>query len=85
MAFGHLGEPVTRSTEDSWRRRMTFRYYDPRILSTYLPGCNSDELQTVFGPIECFWTEDQEDPRQMLEFRFEMNRLVKRRIPLKGA
>jgi hypothetical protein len=31
-----------------------FRYYDPRVLSMYLPTCNTDELKTVFGPVESF-------------------------------
>jgi hypothetical protein len=63
-------------------RRMAFRYYDPRVLRAYLPTCNSEELRTVFGPIECFWTEDGEDREQILEFRFEKNRVVRERVPL---
>ena len=37
--------------------RLVFRYYDPRVLRVYLPTCTTPELRTVFGPIECFWTE----------------------------
>jgi hypothetical protein len=67
---------------DQAGRRMAFRYYDPRVLRVYLPTCNSAELRTVFGPIEHFWTEDGEDREQILEFRFEKNRLVRERVPL---
>ena len=61
---------------DPQGRRMAFRYYDPRVLRIYLPTCVSEELRTIFGPIECFWTEDQADPDEILEFRFEASRLV---------
>ena len=61
---------------------MAFRYYDPRVLRAYLPTCNSEELRTVFGPIECFRTEDQNDAEHMLEFRFESGKLVKKKLSL---
>ncbi len=31
-----------------------FRFYDPRILTTYLPGCNAAELKQFFGPVRGF-------------------------------
>ena len=62
---------------DPQGRRMAFRYYDPRVLRTYLPTCVSEELQTFFGPLECFWTEAKNDPDYMLEFRSEGGTLVK--------
>lgn len=39
---------------------MLFRYYDPRVLRTYLPTCNREELATMFGPVDSFVVEDQE-------------------------
>jgi len=45
-----------------------FRYYDPRVLTVYLPTCNAKELDYVFGPIEGFVAEDAE-PRVAIEFR----------------
>jgi hypothetical protein len=59
-------------------RRMAFRYYDPRILRVYLPTCSGEELRTVFGPIEVFWTEDWRDMDHMLEFQREAGKLIKR-------
>src|SRR5215472_1750806 len=51
----HLREfLVVRDTKGN---RLVFRYYDPRVLRVYLPTCTLSELRTVFGPIECFWTE----------------------------
>ena len=42
---------------DSDGKEMVFRYYDPRILSVYLPTCTEDELETVFGPVHKFWAQ----------------------------
>lgn len=54
---------------NDWRgRRLVFRYYDPRVLRMYLPTCTREELDTLFGPIECFWAE-AETPDALLRFR----------------
>lgn len=42
-----------------------FRYYDPRVLRTYLPTCNAEEMEYVFGPVSSYIVED-EDPSNML-------------------
>jgi hypothetical protein len=44
-----------------------FRYYDPRVLRVYLPTCNGDELQTVFGPVSAYVLEG-EKPDVLLRF-----------------
>jgi hypothetical protein len=38
--------------------RLYFRFYDPRVLRTYLPTCNAEELDFVFGPVRRFVAED---------------------------
>ncbi len=43
-----------------------FRYYDPRVFRIYLPTCNNAEAQHVFGPIESYLMEDEDD-RIMLQ------------------
>jgi hypothetical protein len=55
---------------------LLFRYYDPRVLRVYLPTCRSEELETVFGPIDRFWLED-ESPETMVEFRVDHGRLLR--------
>ncbi len=55
-------------------RRLLFRYYDPRVLRAYLPTCDGQDLRTVFGPIERFWTEG-ETPDDLLGFQLAGNRL----------
>lgn len=66
---------------DPGGRRVVFRYYDPRVLRVYLPTCRRDELNTVFGPIDRFWMED-EQPGAALEFDFSRDRLVQNRRSL---
>lgn len=64
----------------SWRgQSLVFRYYDPRILRIYLPTCTSDELQRVFGPIQQFWTEN-EDADGLLQFQFSRGKLTQETI-----
>ena len=58
-----------------------FRYYDPRVLRTYLSTCNDQELQTVFGPVLRYIAED-EDPSVLLKFWPEHSQLKSERVPL---
>ena len=60
---------------------LVFRYYDPRVLRVYLPTCTREELRTVFGPVECFWTE-AENTETLLEFKFDQAKMSSNTIPL---
>lgn len=44
-----------------------FRFYDPRVLRTYLPSCNPGELAEFFGPLKT-WVMEDEDPVSLLRF-----------------
>lgn len=35
-----------------------FRFYDPRVIRTFLPSCTPDQLNQFYGPIKQFWAED---------------------------
>jgi hypothetical protein len=48
-------------------RQVYFRFYDPRVLRTYLPTCTGPELETFFGPIRRLILESP-DPMEALEF-----------------
>jgi Domain of unknown function (DUF4123) len=75
----HLREfLVVRDTKGN---RMVFRYYDPRVLRVYLPTCVRSELRTVFGPIDCFWTEG-DDTAEMMEFSFGSGELKQQTLIL---
>lgn len=54
--------------KDEQGRRLLFRYYDPRVLRTYLPTCNEHELATVFGPVQRLCAES-EDGGALLHYR----------------
>jgi len=70
--------------QDESGRRLVFRYYDPRVLRVYLPTCLPDELATVFGPISQFLVED-DGGETLIEFGFDGQQLLERRIPLGPA
>ena len=61
-----------------------FRYYDPRVLRTYLPSCNSGELTEFFGPVKT-WVLEGEDPAALLRFDFADGKLVTHKDELKPA
>jgi len=66
---------------DEAGRKLLFRYYDPRVLATYLPTCTSEELTTVFGPVDRFVLE-AEGGAHALEYRFSGVRLKKKSFAL---
>jgi hypothetical protein len=64
---------------DEAGRRLLFRFYDPRVLSIYLPTCNNEELTTIFGPIDRFVVEKGEGA-EAVEYRFSGVRLKLRSL-----
>ena len=36
-----------------------FRYYDPRVLRSFLPACNAEELKAFFGPVQSYFAEGE--------------------------
>lgn len=70
----------TLLTVKDWTgRKLLFRYYDPRVLRNFLPTCTSEELKTVFGPVQKFWTE-AEGGQYLLRFEFAKGRLVETEV-----
>ncbi len=49
------------------KRKLVFRYYDPRVMRVYLPTCNTSEADKVFGPVSEFVMEGK-TADQMLRF-----------------
>ena len=47
-----------------------FRYYDPRVLETFLPTCEEEQLQKFFGPVDAFGVANRESQtgREVLLF-----------------
>jgi len=46
--------------EDEQTKKMYFRFYDPRVLRTFLPSCTPPECVDFFGPISWFVLETEE-------------------------
>lgn len=44
-----------------------FRYYDPRVLRTFLPTCSAEETNFVFGPITSYLCESDK-PETLFSF-----------------
>jgi hypothetical protein len=55
-------------------QRLIFRWYDPRVLRSYLPTCNLEELRAIFGPIRAFIVEGRETGTA-IRFSFDGERL----------
>ena len=63
-------------------REVYFRYYDPRVLRTYLQTCTPDELASFFGPINRLIAESA-DADYLLEFtpKHKEWRKVRQEVP----
>lgn len=70
--LGHVPDAVDFNTLRRHFRKLTkaqlegggvvfFRFYDPRVWRIYLPTCNADELETVFGPVASYFCEGDQD------------------------
>jgi hypothetical protein len=51
----HLRKLTKVRTEDG--KVLLFRFYDPRVLSIFLPTCTSEQIEEVFGPVMRFFVE----------------------------
>jgi uncharacterized protein DUF4123 len=63
----HLRRFLTVRTES--RKKLLFRFYDPRVLRMYLPTCNPEELKTFFGPVERFVCEGDDSQTALVHRR----------------
>jgi len=51
----HLRRLTKVRTEDG--RVLLFRFYDPRVLSVFLPSCDGEQAKYFFGPAKRFFAE----------------------------
>lgn len=45
--------------KDHTGKILYFRYYDPRVLTVYLPTCRRSEISAIYGPIRQYLAEDE--------------------------
>jgi hypothetical protein len=62
---------TTLRVQTEERKKLFFRYYDPRVLRVFLPTCDANQLGKIFGPIQRF---DMEDPEGSHLIRFRLIR-----------
>ena len=72
MLRRHLRRLLKVRDEDG--RSLLFRFYDPRVLRTYLPTCRADELAQMFGPVAGYVAEGERGTN-LIDFRFDGARL----------
>lgn len=75
----HLRKLLQVRAQDG--RSLLFRFYDPRVLGSYLPTCNAGESRQVFGPIDAFFVEAQ-GGGELLEFRLAGGALRRAALPI---
>ncbi len=61
---------------------MLFRYYDPRVLTKYLPTCDAAELKILFGRVNAYFAES-EDASNLFRFRFADEKLQQQKLSLR--
>lgn len=67
--------------QDESGRALLFRYYDPRVMRTYLPTCAPIELDFVFGPV-AQWLTESADGAALEQFERSKGVLRRTRLPL---
>lgn len=87
-----IAEANLRTMRQHFRRFLTvhdengkplwFRFYDPRVLRTYLPTSNAAELAEFFGPVVSYVAEGEE-PDTLLRFDVQDAKLVQQEAKLK--
>lgn len=62
-------------------KRLFFRYYDPRVLRTYLPTCYLAELDYFFGPVTDIFMEG-DSAQSLLQFHHSEHGSVRKKFQL---
>lgn len=79
----HLRKLLTVRGPDG--QELHFRFYDPRVMSTFLPTCDRAQIEELFGSIKRMYVEDAETAEgpvsAVREFvRSELAKLAERTI-----
>ncbi len=69
----HLKKFLMVKTEAG--KKLYFRFYDPRVLPTFLETSDEAQLRKFFGPIDKYILEAKNE--QMIEYQFSDNKLIK--------
>lgn len=64
--YTHLRKFLMVKTEEG--KQLYFRFYDPRVLNTFLPSCEADQLSDFFGPVEAYFSETSKNQSTIFTF-----------------
>jgi hypothetical protein len=78
----HFRQFLMAQTEDG--KQFYFRYYDPRVWRVYLPTCNKNELEEIFGPVQRYYVEG-EDADTLIEYVLNNSKLARNVVELKAV
>ncbi len=67
--------------KDEEGKELFFRYYDPRVLRNYMPGCNNAEADVFFGPVHSFFLEGA-DANTILKYSWQFTEQIVESISL---
>ena len=62
---------------------LLFRYYDPRVLTKFLPTCQPEELQKLFGQVTTFFAESNER-KELFRYQFFSDSLQQSALDVKS-
>jgi hypothetical protein len=62
---------------------LLFRYYDPRVLTKFLPTCKPEELQKLFGQVTTFFAESNER-KELFRYQFFSDSLQQSALDVKS-
>jgi hypothetical protein len=63
---------------------LLFRFYDPRVLSVFLPICTPAQIEEMFGPVMRFFVET-DGGAAITEYTHAAGALRRRLLPLAAA
>jgi hypothetical protein len=66
---------LVRVYDEAGMRYLFFRYYDPRVLRSFLPTCLEPQLAEMFGPVDYYLAEG-EPATELLRYTHESGALV---------
>jgi hypothetical protein len=50
---------LNRVYDPETHKPLLFRYYDPRVLSVFLPTCDAEQKAEFFGPVQAYFAETE--------------------------
>ena len=66
--------------KDEGGKKYRFRFYDPRVLRSFLPACSYAEAKEFFGPIACYYAADRSG-RSVMAFTWRSTGLAVSELP----